>query len=119
MISNVARLQITCRLKSFARRPHLFDKNVERPSNVKSSVKFKRSRERKIECSASQRKPLTNSLEGLTEADGGRAVEDDIDVFRQDALILSAQIQFWLREVTVHCYDLVCKGRLFLLQSLK
>lgn len=61
----------------------------------------------------------TNSLEGLIEADGGCAVEDDIHVFRQDALILSAQIQFWLCEVAVYCYDLVCKGRLFLLQFFK
>lgn len=64
-------------------------------------------------------KDTRNILEGLIKADGGRAVEDYINVFRQDALIFFAQIQLWLCEVTVHCYDLVCKGRLFLLQSFK
>lgn len=66
-----------------------------------------------------KRKDTTNILEGLIKADGGRAVEDYINVFHQDALIFFAQIQFWLCKVTVDCYDLVCKSRLFLLQSFK
>lgn len=113
-------LQIISHLKSFAPKPPLL-RMWNCPSNV---TLYLRSSHRgtggfKIECCARQRKHPTNLLEGLVEADGGCAVKDDIDVFHQDAVILSAQIQLWLCEVTVHCYDLVGKGRLFLLQSFK
>lgn len=58
-----------------------------------------------------------NSLERLVEADGGGAVEDDVDVLYQDTLIVFAQIQLRLCEVTVHGDDLLRKARLLLLQS--
>lgn len=60
-----------------------------------------------------------NSLERLVEADGGGAVEDDVDVLDQDALVLLAEVQLRLREVTVDGDDLLRKARLLLLQSLK
>lgn len=60
-----------------------------------------------------------NSLEWLIKADGGGTVENDVNVFSQDALIHFTQIQLWLCEVTVHCYDLLCKARLLILQSFK
>lgn len=60
-----------------------------------------------------------NSLERLVEADGGGAVEDDVDVLGQDTLIFFAQIQLRLCEVTVHGDDLLRKARLLLLQSFK
>lgn len=65
------------------------------------------------------RKQTNNSLEGLIEADGGGTVEDDINVFNQDVLILFTQIQLWQCEVTVHCNDLLCKAWLLILQSFK
>lgn len=60
-----------------------------------------------------------DSLERLVEADGGGAVEDDVDVFGQDALILFTQVQLWQCEVAAHCDDLLCEARLLLLQSLE
>lgn len=60
-----------------------------------------------------------NSLERLVEADGGGAVEDDVDVLSQDTLIFLAQIQLRLCEVTVHGDDLLREARLLLLQSFK
>lgn len=60
-----------------------------------------------------------NSLEWLVKADGGGTVEDNVDVFSQDSLIFFAQIQFRLREVTVHRDDLLGEARLLLLQSFK
>lgn len=60
-----------------------------------------------------------NSLERLVEADGGGAVEDDVDVLGQHTLIFFAQIQLRLREVTVHSDDLLGEARLLLLKSFK
>lgn len=65
------------------------------------------------------KKLRNNSLEWLIKANGGGTVEDYINVFGQDVLIFFTQIQLRLHEVTVHCDDLLCKTRLFLLQSLK
>lgn len=60
-----------------------------------------------------------NSLERLVEADGGGAVEDDVDILGQDILIFSAQIQLRLCEVAVHSDDLLREARLLLLKSFK
>lgn len=59
------------------------------------------------------------SLEWLIKADSGSTVEDDVNIFKQHVLILFTEIQLWLREVTVHCNDLLSKAWLFILQSVK
>ena len=46
-------------------------------------------------------------------------MEDDVDVFGQGGLVLFAEIQVLLCEVTVHCNDLLRKIRLLILQLVK
>ena len=58
-------------------------------------------------------------LERLVEADGGGAVEDDVDVVGQRFLVVSAQAQLRLSQVAVHRHDLLCKVWLLRLQPLK